>query len=53
MRNRHTFCIGDFSVKWNEVERVYPPFWVKNYISFSKGIKGGIWNIGRYRGGGI
>ena len=46
MRNRHTFCIGDFSVKLNEVEMVYPPFWVKNYISFSKGIKGGNWNIG-------
>ena len=46
MRNRHTFCIGDFYVKLNEVEMVYPPFWVKNYISFSKGIKGGIWNRG-------
>ena len=46
MRNRHTFCIGDFSIKLNKVERVYPPFWVKNHISFSKGIEGGIWDRG-------
>ena len=46
MRNRHTFCIGDFFIKLNEVERVYPPFYEKNGVSFSKGIKGGIWRRG-------
>ena len=46
MRNRHTFCIGDFSIKLVEVERVYPLFLEKNGVSFSKGIEGGIWNRG-------
>ena len=42
MRNRHTFCLGDFSIKLNELERVYPPFSEKIGVSFSKGINGGI-----------
>ena len=42
MRNRHTFCIGDFFIKLVEVERVYPLFSEKIGVSFSKGIEGGI-----------